>query len=211
MKIIFKNKWVFLLLVLLVLLSGVLLSCQTKFFKKYSEPEKVVSNFYSWYLRDIYLKKRIESPILAINSLGLYQLDSKETFDYLRNTGYFSEQYFTNTQKKYDACNIELAKVDLKQIKESGAVDPSENINNCDFLHSMIWTGGMGEQMDSFEIIDSNIADFKTGSVASVLIRLKPYGSYASVNLSLENNKWLIDNIGINFYDAVKGWRKISD
>ncbi len=205
METIGQNK-VFIILVILFLFENTLLAVNhPKLFKPYTEHELVVSKFYNWYISDIYLKKRIENPFPTLYASGTYQLDQIETFEYLRNTGYFSSQYFGEMEKVYYFCNIQLATVNVKNV-EIGGGSPSEDLRDCDFLNTYPWIGGMGEAVSGYEIIDSSIA-IGDPNRASVLVRFYPFPSYASVDLDQKDGKWQISNIDVLFYDCGEGWR----
>ena len=198
-----KKTYIYItILVCLVLLIAV--SVNVGFFKKYSEPEKVTSSFYNWYLGSVYLKNKPktsppDAPVEALSSNGVYYIDSTKNFSFLRNTGYFSEKYFTQEARKYDQCSKDLAKVDVKKVTESGGfASDFVDSGSCLFLSGFPWVGGMGEAINSSSIINSKIDGSNATVVVGLKIQDKIY-SYATVNLSLESGKWLINNILISF------------
>lgn len=204
-----KKRYTYItILVCLILLIAA--SVHTGLFKKISEPERMTSDFYDWYLGNVYLKNQPKTsppdvPVESLNSKGVYYIDSTKNIAFLKNTGYFSDKYFAQETKKYDACSKDLAKVDVNKVAQSGGfASDFVDSGSCLFLSGFPWVGGMGEAVDSASVINSEIK----GDNATVVVALKIQGkiySYATVNLDKENEKWLITNISISYTKPIHG------
>jgi hypothetical protein len=164
-----------------------------------NEPEKVVSNFYNWYLKDIYLKKDVESPDIILKN-NIYQIDPSNHIKFLKDSGYFSDLLYKNELPMYEKCDKKLKEVKVEDVKREGDFPPDHvDGNDCSFLSYFIWTGGQGETFDDkIKILNSTIDTNK----AEVLVVIKSYGkdySYPQVTLLKENGKWKISDISVSF------------
>ena len=167
--------------------------------KVLNEPEKVTLDFYQYYLRDIYKKYySIESPSAKLNSDGIYQLDPTEHIKFLNESGYFSPKFYENEIPLFEKCNDDLKAVSVQEVNESGTF-PEEFASTCDFVFYHQWVGGQGEELNTVDIINSEIIG-NTASVTAVVGSREsgPY-SYPVVTLLSENGEWRISDIEISF------------
>ncbi|MFB9077953.1 hypothetical protein ACFFLS_04705 [Flavobacterium procerum] len=167
-----------------------------------NEPQNVALAFYKWYLKDIYLKKFVESPDVVLSKDSIYVLDTSEHKKFLETSGYFSPKFYENEVVSFRNCENKLRSVSWKKVEESGAVNPAEYVegNECAFTHYMIWTNGQGENLDTAEIEKYSIKD----NTALVIIKLSnsPEGGFYSrphVSMVKENDKWKISKIEVHF------------
>jgi hypothetical protein len=169
-------------------------------------PAEVVSRFYQWYLRDIYLQEPsldAEGPRARPNKNGHYYLDTSKHRAFLRKSGYFSPRFYANEQLLIENCNHQLRQVSVKQVEKSGGsagdlVDGSA----CDFLRWMVWTGGQGESLNTVNIKKTTLR----ADSAVVVAALGDSASGAAyeysqprVTLFKEKGEWKISRITISF------------
>lgn len=167
--------------------------------KVLSEPEKVTLDFYQYYLRDIYKKyDSVESPSAKLNSYGIYQLDPTEHIKFLNESGYFSPKFYENETPLFEKCDDDLKLVSVQEVNEAGTF-PEEFASACDFVFYHQWVGGQGEELNTVDIVKSEMA----GDMASVMVVIGnresgPY-SYPIVTLKKESDGWKIIDIEISF------------
>jgi hypothetical protein len=169
-------------------------------------PTEVVSRFYEWYLREVYLKEpgvEAEGPRAVLAKNGHYQLDLTKHQAFLRNAGYFSSRFYPNERRVFERCNQQLWQVSAKQVVESeGFVGDLVDGPACDFLRWMVWTGGQGESINTVTIkkttlrADSAIVVAALGDSAS---EAAYEYSYPRVILVKEKGAWKISRITISF------------
>jgi len=162
-----------------------------------NDPEKIVLNFYRWYIKNIYLKKNVEGPIAKLISNNIYELDATEHIKFIKSAGYFSTSFYKNEIAKFDSCSECLKNTDLKLIADEGF--DILDCDCCNFLNSMIWTGGQGEEITTANIIKSEISSNSALVIVVLGLTDDDKYSYPNVTLLKENNKWKIDNITISF------------
>lgn len=141
------------LLIILVLVVG----CKTNAGdngESISEDEEVknyVSNFYTWYIFNIYksYKSKYFLPNYVKRGESKYIFDTQIMIKKLRNTGYFSENFIKRDSMRVSLCNAEMLKIDWEYEPE-----PEFNISLCNFLWKDRIVGGQGEDLDSFECKD---------------------------------------------------------
>lgn len=68
-------------------------------------PESVAFNFYKWYLKDIYLKKNVESPEVKLNKDSIYVLDTQKHKKFIEENSFFSKSFMTTKN-----LHLEIAK-----------------------------------------------------------------------------------------------------
>jgi len=165
------------------------------------EPQIVALKFYKWYLKDIYLKKFVESPDIVLTKDSIYVLDATNHKKFLETSGYFSEKFYENERIIFKDCEDKLRLVKWKDVEESGAVNPAEYVtgNECVFTHYMVWTNGQGESINKAEI-----EKFTTKADKSlVVLKLSDslYGGFSKSRVSMvkENGKWKISKIDATF------------
>lgn len=166
------------------------------------KPETVALNFYKWYLKDIYLKRYVESPEIVLNDKKIYVIDSKKHKKFLDRSGYFSPTFYKNELIVYKNCENKLRFVNWQEIEESGAVNPAENVegNDCNFTSYMIWTNGQGEVLNKAKLLQSRI----NGEKALVKLQLsdtisKSDFSQPLVSMVKEKGRWKIAKIEVTF------------
>jgi hypothetical protein len=167
---------------------------------KFNAPEKAVLKFYRWYLKDIYLKKSVESPEVKLTRDSVYQIDATNHIEFIKRSGYFSSKFYPNEIPMFSACNKQLIKVNPKEVIESGGF-PSAfvNGNDCSFLEYKVWTGGQGERLNTVDVVGSIIFGDSAEVNAVVGDSLSGPYSYPRVSLFKEHNKWLISRIIISY------------
>ena len=67
--------------------------------KNDDEPQMVALKFYKWYLKNIYLKKFVESPGIVLTKDSIYALDATNHKKFLKTSGYFSQKFYGNEIK----------------------------------------------------------------------------------------------------------------
>ena len=167
-----------------------------------NEPQTVALAFYKWYLKDIYLKKFIESPDVVLSKDSIYVLDATEHKKFLKTSGYFSPKFYENEIATFKDCQDKLRQVSWKAVEESGAVNPAEYVegNECDFTHYMIWTNRQGETLNKAQIEKCSV---KANTALAVLKLSDSLGggfySRPHVSMVKENGKWKISKIEVVF------------
>jgi hypothetical protein len=163
-------------------------------------PESVAFNFYKWYLKDIYLKKNVESPEVKLNKDSIYVLDTKKHKKFIEENSFFSKSFYDNEELTFRNCEKELIKVQWKEVEKSGAVNPADFIdgNECGFLNYMVWTNGQGEIINKVEYDNCIIK----GKYAYVTLKLSDslqqnFYSKPKVTMIKENGNWKILKINI--------------
>ena len=163
-------------------------------------PKEVALQFYNWYLKNIYSSPsdKLSNPdIKLINST--YQIISEAQFERLRKTNFFSNEYYKNQTVIYNACNVQLSKVGIKQVEKCGC-SPTTFVesNECDFIGYYTWIGGQGETINTAKVIKVETI----GNLSKVTIRLSYYQtaySLSEVTLLKEDGNWKISRIKVHF------------
>lgn len=169
-----------------------------------NSPQNIAVNFYKWYLKDIYLKKFVESPNVVLSKDSIYVLDATEHKKFLETSGYFSSKFYENEIGGFKDCENKLRLVKWKDVEESGAVNPAEYVegNECVFTHYMIWTNGQGEPVNKV-VIDKYSTKGNTSLVVLNLSDSLGERIYSKPNVSMikENGKWKISKIEVGAVD----------
>lgn len=170
--------------------------------KTEDEPQAVALNFYKWYLKDIYLKKYVESPEITLTKDSIYVLDATKHKEFLQTSGYFSPKFYDNEITVFKNCENKLKFVKWKEVEESGAINPADYVegNECNFTFYQVWTNGQGETINKAEIDkystkgDTSLVVIKLSDSLQGGVYSKPY-----VSMVKENGKWKISKIKISF------------
>jgi hypothetical protein len=105
-------------------------------------PAEVVSQFYRWYLKAVYLHEpsvEAEGPSPTLAKNGYYQLDPTRHQHFLQQAGYFSSRFYANEAQVFQRCNQQLQQVSAKQVAASGSfVGDLVKGPACDFLRWMV-------------------------------------------------------------------------
>jgi hypothetical protein len=170
--------------------------------KNENEPQIVALQFYKWYLKDIYLKKDVESPEIVLTKDSVFVLDATKHKNFLKTSGYFSQKFYENEIGIFIDCENKLKFIKWAEVEKSGAVNPADFVegNECDFTSYKVWTNGQGEPFSRVEIqkyttkndislVVLNLSDSLQGGFYS-----KPY-----VSMIKENGKWKISKIRVGF------------
>jgi hypothetical protein len=167
--------------------------------KSEKTPEEVVLQFYNWYLKEIYLKSTLERPDVKLTKESIYQIVPKVQFDKLKKTGFFSDEFYKNELIIYNACNVQLRKVKIKDVDKCGC-SPSEFVKNddCDFLSYYPWTGGQGENLNKVTISKVTTSGDLSNVTAEISEANTPY-SHPIVTLLKEDRIWKISKIELLF------------
>lgn len=163
-------------------------------------PALVALKFYNWYLKEIYLKKSVESPEVILNKDSVYELDPKAHIRFLNNSGYFSTKFYENEVGVFNSCNEKLKKISSREVEKQG-YSPSELVEGDDylFLTCMIWTMGQGETLNTAKVKSSKIEKDIANVVIAIGDSLSGDFSYSHVTLLKEKDKWKIAKIKADF------------
>ena len=163
-------------------------------------PELVAFNFYKWYLKDIYLKKYVESPEIKLNKDSVYVLDTKKHKKFIEENSFFSKSFYDNEELTFRNCEKKLVKVSWKEVEKSGAINPADFLdgNECDFTKYMVWTNGQGEIINKVDYGNCTMR----GKYAYVTLKLSDslaqnFYSKPKITLIKENGDWKILKINI--------------
>lgn len=119
------------------------------------EVEAFVTEFYTWYLDEIYLKgNQDDFPDFILVKNEYFALDTINYFQFLKKSKYFSEQFLINERNKIADCNKVLKQVSAKEVEDYAI--PSEGILECRFMEYMQWVGCQGEEIDHVDIKKTN-------------------------------------------------------
>jgi hypothetical protein len=180
------------------------ISNQTISYIKEKPPQDVVLQFYNWYLKNVYLKSPLNKPNIidhpeVKNINGSYQITSKNQFDKLRKTGFFSEGFFKSELVVFNACNVQLKKVKVKDVEECGC-SPTTFVktSDCDFLEGYTWVGGQGEDLKTVKIFKVVTIGDKSKVTATIGDGTVEF-SHPVVSLIKENNDWKIIKIDLKY------------
>lgn len=167
--------------------------------KVLNEPEKVTLDFYRYYLKDIYnTNDSVESPSAKLNSNGIYQLDTSEHVKFLNESVYFSSTFYENEIPVFEKCNEDLKTVTVEEVTDAGTF-PEEFADACDFVFYHQWVGGQGEELNTVDIVKSEVAqEFAKVTVVVGNRESGPY-SYPIVTLKKEIGGWKISDIELSF------------
>jgi len=149
------------------------------------DPINVVRDFYNWYLPTYYLNSNDPSYCeIQKNAFGKFYLDTTKNFPVLRKSSFFSAEYFDSELKNINRCNSQL-----KSIEANHDGLPTEDLTACWFMNHIPWTGGQGEEIKSFEILEMT----QEKNIAIVKVMLE---DIIFIRLNLINNAWKISEIG---------------
>lgn len=165
-------------------------------------PGQVVFNFYNWYLKKVYNKAndKLSNPNIIRTKDSIYQIDSEIQLKELKETGFFSDDFFKNQLSIYSRCDVQLRQVKPKDVDKCGC-SPTEFVrnNDCAFLSYYTWIGGQGENINTVKIYK-----IKTiGNLSKVTVQLsdgQTLYSHAEVTLIRQNNTWKISKIDLRYY-----------
>lgn len=167
-----------------------------------NEPQQVALKFYKWYLKDIYLKKYVESPGIKLTKDSTYVLDATKHKEFLKSSGYFSSKFYDNEISTFKNCENQLKTVKWKEVEKSGAVNPADFVksNDCNFTFYMVWTNGQGEILNKAEIEKYSTK----GNSSLVTLKLsdsteRAFFSRPEVSMIKEGGKWKISKINVSF------------
>jgi hypothetical protein len=171
---------------------------------KGKSPQEVALQFYNWYLKKVYLKSPLNKPnvmdhpeVKIVNTT--YQIVSKNQFEKLKETGFFSDEFFKNELVVFNACNVQLKKVKIKDVEECGC-SPATFVktSDCDFLEGYTWVGGQGEDLKTVKISKVVTMGDKSKVTATIGDGTVDY-SHPIVSLIKENNEWKIAKIDLRY------------
>lgn len=130
-------------------------------------PDKVVSDFYKWYLDNHYNVDHKLIPPNPVMKNGQIYLDTAEYMLIVRKCGFFSERYIKRELEIFRQCNEDLQRVDVKKVEECGC-SPAQFTTRCGFVFAYPWLFHQGEDTN-----DTSIRQFAIlGDSASVDIDL---------------------------------------
>lgn len=161
--------------------------------------EKIVNNFFDWYIGVIKTNNSIEfMPQFVESDTEMTTLDFSKYFENLRKYQ-FSDSLIESERLTYQECITHLEKVKYSDFKVKWTDLDDFESTNCDFANSYRWTGGM-EPIDCIRIVDLKITSNQTG-----LVQLKFCGvdsndkeflwGKKTVILEKQNDNWKIIKI----------------
>jgi hypothetical protein len=161
--------------------------------------EKIVNNFFNWYIGVIKTNNSVEfMPQFIESDQGMTTLDFSKYLENLRKYQ-FSDSLIESEKLTYQECISHLEKVKYSDFKTLWTDLDDFESTNCDFTNSYRWTGGM-EPIDCVRIVDLKLNSNQTG-----LVQLKFCGidsndkeyfwGKKSVILEKQNGNWKIMKI----------------
>jgi len=161
--------------------------------------EKIVNNFFNWYIGVTKMNNSIEfMPQFVESDEGMTILDFSKYFENLRKYQ-FSDSLIESERLTYQECISHLEKVKYSDFKVTWTDLDNFESTNCDFANSYRWTRGM-EPIDCIRIVDLKIISNETG-----LVQIKFCGidsddkeilwGKKTVTLKKQNNNWKITKI----------------
>jgi hypothetical protein len=160
-----------------------------------SEPVKIVTNFFAWYIYDSYKQRPgyFQFPPYKKIAENSFIFDLEEFEKRLNEIQYLSNSFKISLVKKLEICNSEM-----KKMSWDSEPEPQFNIKACDYLWYDNWIGGQGENIDGFKIIDSNVIGDNVEVLVQVSIAGKPFVK-VNVDVGLEEKKYKIFNIQLKW------------
>lgn len=159
-------------------------------------PDKVVEEFYHWYLDNYYNNDyKIITPQEKIKDGKLY-LDTAGYMSIIRNSDFFSQKYITGQIELFKICNEEISNIRIQDYEEC-ACSPADMVSGCNFMLYYNWLYHQGEETKDILIKETKIH----GSSATVDIELLSdkgdTKGYQNLRLTLdkENGDWRISDI----------------
>lgn len=165
-------------------------------------PGEIVSRFYNWYLKKVYLHDNDDglwNPDIKLTKDSIYKIMPQVQFNKLKKTGFFSDKFYKNKIVIYNKCDVQLRIAKPKDVNKCGC-SPAEfaKNNDCDCLSYYTWVGGQGENLNAAKIEKINTV----GNISKVTVGIyadKYLYSHPEVTLLKENGKWKIANIEVHF------------
>jgi hypothetical protein len=165
--------------------------------KDQKTPQDVVLQFYNWYFKTTYMKTNEGPDVKLVDSK--YQIVAERLFNKLKKTGFFSDEFFKNQLIIYNACNVQLKKVNVKDVEKCGC-SPAEFVKttDCDFLSSFPWVGGQGESLNTVKVLKVKTIG-NTSKVTATITDSHVDYSHPEVTLVKENDGWKIAKIDLHY------------
>ena len=166
--------------------------------------DSTVIKFYKWYLDNYYNgKDEIFEPRAVLNKNGIYQLDTSRYNQILRESNFFSIEYFQVENEKYALCNSDLVNIDTAEVTECGC-NPADLLEsrNCNMTYSLRWLFHQGEITNDVKIISSELKNGRARVKVCLFNNEEdPIFCETTVNVTLSQHStgWKIDSIESNF------------
>jgi len=159
-------------------------------------PDKVVNDFYHWYLDNYYNPEyRIITPGEKIKDGQLY-LDTAAYMSIIRGSGFFSQKYIAGQIRLFITCDEEIRKIKLKDYEECGC-SPADMVKNCDFMLYYNWLYHQGEDTEDIIIKESKVQTDNATVDIELLSKKGDNKGYQNLRVTLEkdNGSWRITEI----------------
>lgn len=159
-------------------------------------PDKVVQDFYHWYLDNYYNPDyRIITPEEKIKDGQLY-LDTTTYMSTIRSSGFFSQKYIMGQINLFKSCDEEIRKIKLKDYEECGC-SPADMVKNCDFMLYYNWLYHQGEDTQDIIIKEKKEQTDNATVNIELLSRKGDTRGYQKLRVTLdkENGEWRISDI----------------
>lgn len=159
-------------------------------------PDKVVQDFYHWYLDNYYNPEyRIITPGEKIKDGQLY-LDTTTYMSIIRSSGFFSQKYIVGQIGLFKSCDEELRKIKLKDYEECGC-SPADMVKNCDFMLYYNWLYHQGEDTQDIIIKEKKVLTDNATVDIELLSRKGDNKGYQKLRVTLDkdNGEWRISDI----------------
>ncbi len=118
---------------------------------------KVVNDFYTWYINDVYFKGNYDYDHAPYkNYSGKFGLDIEVYKEKLNKVVFFSESFKEKLLEQNKKCNEAMLSADLKDFDPEYDADFYLGKNNtlCDFLWQSRWFGSQEGENKKFEVLD---------------------------------------------------------
>jgi hypothetical protein len=161
--------------------------------------EKIVNNFFNWYIGVIKTNNSVEfMPQFVESDNGMTTLDFSKYLENLRKYQ-FCDSLIEAERLTYQECILQLEKVKYFDFKTSWTDLDDFESTGCDFSNSYRWTGGM-EPIDCIRIVDLKIISNQTGIVQLKFCGIDSnnkeyFWGKKTVILERENDNWKITKI----------------
>ena len=159
-------------------------------------PDKVVEDFYHWYLDNYYnTDYKIITPQEKIKDGKLY-LDTVDYMSTIRSSKFFSQKYINGQIELFKICDEGLRNIKIQDYEEC-ACSPADMVSNCDFMLYYNWLYHQGEETKDILIKETKILGPSATVDIELLSNKGDKKCYQDLRLTLdkENGDWRISDI----------------
>jgi hypothetical protein len=160
-----------------------------------SEPEQLVSDFYSWYVNGGFMEMK---PKFKEIELGMTDMDFRQ-FDEAHHRFHFSEQLINKSKDLYTDCRTNLSKISYQEFQTYGDLDQFEAIG-CSFQFWQ-WFGTGMEHYQYCELTNTkkiNETKYEI-TVGFAWLEGQQLSNFIPVTVEQINSEWTIVNIGVDW------------